>query len=132
VVLPLLQASPKLITAPQQWYAAFCVIHSTAPDMQILCLPYSFLLSTFEVLVTIENRPELSDPEGATILRDLVLKGTDRKVTDIRTAKMLRLTLEADDADDARNAVGEICDGLRLYNPVVSRARIDVVVADNI
>jgi len=100
--------------------------------MQILCLPYSFLLPTFEVLVTIENRPELSDPEGATILRDLVLKGTDRKVTDIRTAKMLRLTLEADDADDARNAVGEICDGLRLYNPVVSRARIDVVVADNI
>ena len=85
-------------------------------------------MATFEVLVTIENRPELSDPEGETILKDLILKGTHKSVSAVRTAKMLRLWLDADDAESARNSARSICDGLRLYNPLVSR--VNIAVAD--
>jgi len=33
-------------------------------------------MATYTVHVTIENKPGISDPEGETILNDLVLKGT--------------------------------------------------------
>ena len=47
---------------------------------------------TFEVDVVIENKPGISDPEGDTILNDLVLKGTHKKVSKIKAAKMLKFT----------------------------------------
>ena len=81
-------------------------------------------MPTFVVLVTIENKPELSDPEGETILKDLVLKGTNKPISEIRTAKMLRLKLDAPDGESAQNMAKEICDELHLYNPLVSRIGI--------
>ena len=78
-------------------------------------------MPAFEVTVTIENKPGLSDPEGDTILRDLVLKeGSGSRISGIRTAKMLRLAIESEDADSAVREVRGICDRLRLYNPLVS------------
>ncbi|TBR25608.1 MAG: phosphoribosylformylglycinamidine synthase subunit PurS, partial [Candidatus Nitrosotenuis sp.] len=47
----------------------------------------------FEVQVIIENKPGISDPEGATILNDLVLKGSYSSVKKIRAAKMLRFQI---------------------------------------
>ena len=41
-------------------------------------------MPSFNVHVTIENKPGISDPEGKTILNDLVLKGNYSEVTDIR------------------------------------------------
>lgn len=83
----------------------------------------------FEVVVTIENRKGLSDPEGKTILKDLILKNSDEgsRVSEIRTAKMLRLTIDAADPKSAIHDVRSMCDGLRLYNPIVSTADIAVV-----
>jgi len=44
-------------------------------------------MTIFTVNVTIENKPGISDPEGDTILNDLVLKGTHKTVSKIKTQR---------------------------------------------
>jgi len=85
-------------------------------------------MATFTVHVTIENKPGISDPEGETILNDLVLKGTHKTVSKIKTAKMLKFTIKEKDKKAAQSKIQEICDELRLYNPMVSK--VSVVVFD--
>ena len=81
---------------------------------------------TFEVHVTIENKPGISDPEGETILNDLVLRGLHKSVSKIKTAKMLKFTIKEKDKKTAQSKVQKICDDLRIYNPMVSKVTIDV------
>ena len=83
-------------------------------------------MATFQVHVTIENKPGISDPEGETILNDLVLKGTHKSVSKIKTAKMLKFTIQENDKETAQSKIKEICDDLRIYNPMVSVVTIDV------
>ncbi|MDH5430367.1 MAG: phosphoribosylformylglycinamidine synthase subunit PurS [Nitrosopumilus sp.] len=83
-------------------------------------------MATFSVHVTIENKLGISDPEGDTILNDLVLKGTHKTVSKIKTAKMLKFTIKEKDKKTAQSKVQEICDDLRIYNPMVSKVIIDV------
>ncbi|MCE2497564.1 MAG: phosphoribosylformylglycinamidine synthase subunit PurS [Nitrosopumilaceae archaeon] len=98
----------------------------------------------FVVTVVIENKQGLSDPEGETILRDLVLKegrdeangggvrdndgnenGSDGcRISEIKTAKMLRMTVDSQDAESAVRDVRKVCDALHLYNPIVSSVDI--------
>lgn len=89
-------------------------------------------MGVFSVHVTIENKPGISDPEGDTILNDLVLKrqqATDSNtVSEIKTAKMLKFTVNEASQTDAASKVRSICDDLRLYNPMVSRITVDVFV----
>jgi len=84
------------------------------------------LLATFDVHVTIENKPGISDPEGETILNDLVLKGGDSSISKIKTAKMLKFTIKEKDKKSAQAKVQKICDELRIYNPMVSKVTVDV------
>ena len=83
-------------------------------------------MSTYNVHVTIENKPGISDPEGETILNDLILKNTHKTISKIKTAKMLKFTIEENDKETAQSKVQEICDDLRIYNPMVSKVIIDV------
>ena len=83
-------------------------------------------MATFTVHVTIENKPGISDPEGDTILNDLVLKGTHKTVSKIKTGKMLKFTIKEKDKKTAQSKVEEICDELRIYNPMVSEVTIDI------
>ena len=83
--------------------------------------------SSFEVHVTIENKHGISDPEGDTILNDLVLKGTHKTVSKGKTAKMLKFTIWEKDQKTAQSKIQEICDDLRIYNPVVSKVSFDVL-----
>lgn len=83
-------------------------------------------MAIFDVHVIIENKPGISDPEGDTILNDLVLKGTKKTVSKIKTAKMLKFTIQEKDKRSAQSKVQEICDELRIYNPMVSKVTIAV------
>lgn len=83
-------------------------------------------MSTFVVEVKIENKPGLSDPEGDTILHDLVLKDSKTDIKSVRTAKMLKFTIDANDVKLAESKVRDICDKLRIYNPLVSSVTFDV------
>ncbi|MFN3654772.1 MAG: phosphoribosylformylglycinamidine synthase subunit PurS [Candidatus Nitrosotenuis sp.] len=81
----------------------------------------------FEVQVIIENKPSMSDPEGQTILNDLVLKGSYSSVKKIRSAKMLKFQIDATTKQKAQEIVKKLCDDLRIYNPMVSKVTFSVV-----
>ena len=75
----------------------------------------------FQISVVIENKPGISDPEGDTILNDLVLKGKNKNIAKIRSGTILKFTITENDEDTAKNEVLKICDELRIDNPLVSK-----------
>lgn len=77
----------------------------------------------FKVHVTIQNKPDVRDPEGETILNDLVAKRSS-SISQIRTAKMLKFIIRHKTATEAEEEVRSICDELRLYNPIVSSIHV--------
>jgi len=81
-------------------------------------------MSTYVVHVIIENKPSISDPEGDTILNDLVLKSKNSSIKKIRTGKILKFTIEVSSKKKAEKTVENICQELRIFNPLVS----DVVI----
>lgn len=80
----------------------------------------------FMALVNIENKSFLNDPEGETILNDLILRGGYNNITSVRTAKSLKIELFARDIGEAKSKVKEMCDDLRIFNPIVSDCQISV------
>jgi len=83
-------------------------------------------MPSFMVHVVIENKPGISDPEGETILKDLVLKGSFLSVKKIRTAKMLKFKIIEKNEAFAEKKIRKLCDDLRIYNPMVSKITIEV------
>jgi len=81
-------------------------------------------MTKFDVTVIIENKPGISDPEGETILNDLVLKSKNSSVKKIRSGKILRFTVVVNDKKSAEKKVKEICNELRIFNPLVSKITI--------
>ena len=59
----------------------------------------------FNVTVIIENKPGISDPEGETILNDLVLKSKNSSVKKIRSGKILRITILGTDIKSVEKKV---------------------------
>ena len=82
-------------------------------------------MSTYVVHVIIENKPNISDPEGDTILNDLVLKGKNSAIKKIRAGKILKFTIEASSKKKAEKTVENICQELRIFNPLVSNVVIE-------
>tara|TARA_B100001750_G_scaffold151348_1_gene121300 strand:+ start:509 stop:769 length:261 start_codon:yes stop_codon:yes gene_type:complete len=78
-------------------------------------------MPNFQVNVVIENKPGISDPEGDTILNDLVLKGKNKNITKIRSGTILKFSINEKDENTAKDEVIKICDDLRIYNPLVSK-----------
>ena len=83
-------------------------------------------MKTFMVNVIIENKPGINDPEGDTILKDLVIKGKYTFVSKIKSAKLLKFTIKEKDKNNATKIVQKLCDELRIYNPMVSKLTITV------
>ena len=80
----------------------------------------------FQVNVVIENKPGISDPEGDTILNDLVLKGKNKDITKIRAGTILKFSITEKNEESAKDKVVKICDDLRIYNPLVSKVTATV------
>ena len=78
-------------------------------------------MPNFQVSVVIENKSGISDPEGDTILNDLVLKGKNKNITKIRSGTVLKFSITEKNEKDAKDEVIKICDELRIYNPLVSK-----------
>jgi phosphoribosylformylglycinamidine synthase subunit PurS len=76
------------------------------------------------VLVEVRLRPGIADPQGATIERSLPTLGFDN-VHGVTVGKAIRCTVEAEDADAARQQVEELCRRF-LTNPVIEDATITV------
>lgn len=82
-------------------------------------------MPSFLVNVIIENKPGISDPEGDTILNDLVLKDKKTSVKKIRSAKMLKFQIEAKNKESAEKSVMALCNEFRIYNPLVSKVSVE-------
>ena len=78
-------------------------------------------MTNFQVSIVIENKPGISDPEGDTILNDLVLKGKTKNITKIRSGTILKFTITEKNEKSAKDEILKICDELRIYNPLVSK-----------
>ena len=78
----------------------------------------------FIVQVIIENKPYINDPEGETIHRDLILKGGYSNVQSVRSAKMLKMVVNSKTEMNAEETVKELCQELRIFNPVVSNCTV--------
>ena len=76
-------------------------------------------MKKYTIEVIIENKPAARDPEAETIQRDLVLRSGYDMIKSIRSGKYLRLEVESESEDDAINIVFDMCNKLRIYNPVV-------------
>jgi phosphoribosylformylglycinamidine synthase PurS subunit len=72
----------------------------------------------FLVEIVISNKPRARDPEGETIIRDLMHKSGFESVKEVRTGKLLSIKVEATNEADARDKVVAMCNDLRIYNPV--------------
>lgn len=73
----------------------------------------------------IENKPEIVDPEGDTILSDLILKNKKIPVKKIRSAKVLRFLIETKNKELAKKTVVDLCNDFRIYNPLVSKITVE-------
>ena len=81
----------------------------------------------FKVIVTIENKPFINDPEGETIYRELLLKNNYKNIKSVRTAKVLKLITSAKNSKEAVLSIRKMCEDLRIFNPLVSNCQVNVV-----
>ncbi len=75
---------------------------------------------SFSVLVEVQLRPGVADPQGSTIERSLPTLGFDG-VSGVRVGKAVRFEVEAADEDSARSQVDDMCRRF-LTNPVIEDA----------
>jgi phosphoribosylformylglycinamidine synthase len=76
-------------------------------------------------LVTIENKREVGDPEGDTIKRDLIIRGGYNNVKSVKSAKCYKITIFAKSPEAATTQVTDLCEKLRIFNPVVSTCSVE-------
>ncbi len=79
---------------------------------------------TYSVLVEVQLRPGIADPQGATIERALPALGFDG-VNGVRVGKSMRFTVDAADEAAARAQVDELCARF-LTNPVIEDANVTI------
>jgi phosphoribosylformylglycinamidine synthase len=81
-------------------------------------------MSEFKVLVEVQLRPGISDPQGATIERALPALGF-AGVRGVRAGKAFRFSVDAADAEEAQSVVEAMCARL-LANPVIEGSSISI------
>jgi phosphoribosylformylglycinamidine synthase len=81
-------------------------------------------MAEFAAHVEVCHRPGIADPAGATVERALPALGYTN-VTQVHIGKVIRLVVEAADADAARTEVEEMCEKL-LANPVIESYEVTI------
>ena len=76
--------------------------------------------------MVISNKPGVREPEGETILHDLVTKSGFEQVESIRAGKYLRVKVVAPDPASAKRLVEKMCNELRIFNPAAHSCEVTV------
>ncbi|MCF2142787.1 MAG: phosphoribosylformylglycinamidine synthase subunit PurS [Candidatus Heimdallarchaeota archaeon] len=84
-------------------------------------------MADFKCEIIIEGKKNARDPEGETIMRDLMIKHGYDMVHSVRSGKILRVILTAKDAKDAEAICWKMVNELRIYNPVAHSCTIKVL-----
>lgn len=80
----------------------------------------------YTVSIIISNKEFLKDPEGETVLNDLILKKNYSDFISVRSARSFTILVKAKSENDAIEKVNRMCNELRLYNPVVSQCEVSL------
>jgi phosphoribosylformylglycinamidine synthase PurS subunit len=78
------------------------------------------------VEIVVGNKPQAKDPEGQTIMKDLMHKSGYDCVRDVRTGKLLKVQIEANSEEEAKQKAFDMCNDLRIYNPVAHYCKIEI------
>jgi len=81
-------------------------------------------MAKYLVVVTIENKEQIGDPEGETIKKDLILRSGYSKIESVKSAKCYNIVINTNSEEEAKKNVTKLCEELRIYNPVVSNCTI--------
>lgn len=84
-------------------------------------------MTKFNAEVIIEGKKNARDPEGETIMRDLMIKHGFDMVSSVRSGKILKITLEAKNEKEAEDICWKMVNELRIYNPVAHVCSIKIV-----
>lgn len=76
------------------------------------------------VEVVLTNKKKARDPVGETVKKDLLAKKGYEQVSNVRSGQYLKITLQAEDKEAAKDIVVQMCNELRLYNPVTQDLHI--------
>jgi phosphoribosylformylglycinamidine synthase len=81
-------------------------------------------ITKFIVEVVLENKAAARDPVGETIKKDLLAKKGYVSVTNVRSGQYLRIYLGAENKQKAKEIVTDMCNELRIFNPVTQNLSI--------
>jgi phosphoribosylformylglycinamidine synthase len=81
-------------------------------------------MTVYAAHVEVSHRPGIADPAGATVERALPALGYTN-VDRVHIGKVIRLVVDAADADAARAQVEEMCKRL-LANPVIESYEVTI------
>jgi phosphoribosylformylglycinamidine synthase len=84
-------------------------------------------MGKFLAEIIIEGKKNARDPEGETIMRDLMIKQGYKMVESVRSGKILKVILEAKNEKDAEEICWKMVNELRIYNPVSHICSIIIV-----
>ena len=76
------------------------------------------------VELVLENKPAARDPVGTTIQKDLLAKKGYDMVSNVRSGQYLRVYINAENEDNAKDIVEKMCNELRIFNPVTQNLNI--------
>jgi phosphoribosylformylglycinamidine synthase len=81
-------------------------------------------MTAYAAHVEVSHRPGIADPAGATVERALPALGYTN-VDRVHIGKVIRLVVDAADADAARAQIEEMCERL-LANPVIESYEVTI------
>ena len=81
-------------------------------------------MGRYIVVVKIENKDQVGDPEGETIKKDLIFRSGYSNVESVKSAKCYNIIINTKSEEDAKKEVTKLCEELRIYNPIVSNCTI--------
>lgn len=79
---------------------------------------------SFSARVDVMLKPGIADPQGQTIERALPALGYEG-VKNVRVGKLIEMEVDAENLEEARASVGEMCKRL-LANPVIETFDVTV------
>jgi len=80
--------------------------------------------SNFIVEIIMTNKEMARDPTGATIKRDLLAKKGYDMISNVRSGQYLRIHISAENEENAKEIVEDMCNKLRIFNPVTQNLTI--------
>lgn len=81
-------------------------------------------MGRYLVVVTIENKDQVGDPEGETIKKDLIFRSGYSNVESVKSAKCYNIIINTKSEQEAKKEVTKLCEELRIYNAIVSNCTI--------